>query len=61
MKNKEENEGFEESVFSQETGQKKKFFNLGFNNRWEKILPENILNKLNLNLQNEINELGYNK
>ena len=60
LKNKEENEGFEESVISRETGQKKRFFNLGFNNRWEKILPKDILNKLNHNLQNELNELGYN-
>jgi len=60
LKNKEENEGFEESVFSKETGKKKRFFNLGFNNRWEKILPKNILNKINHNLQNELNELGYN-
>ena len=59
LRNKEENEGFEESVYSKETGQKKRFFNLGFNNRWEKILPKNILNKLNHNLQNELNELGY--
>ena len=59
LKNKEENEGFEESVISRETGQKKRFFNLGFNNRWEKILPKNILNKLNHNLQKELNELGY--
>ena len=59
LKNKEQNEGFEESVYSIETGQKKSFFNLGFNNRWEKILPKNILNKLNHNLQNELNELGY--
>ena len=59
LKNKEENEGFEESVISRETGQKKRFFNLGFNNRWEKILPKNILNRLNQNLQNELKELGY--
>ena len=24
-------------------GEKKRFFNLGFNNRWQKILPKNIL------------------
>ena len=59
LKNKEENEGFVESVYSKETGQKKRFFNLGFNNRWEKILTKDILNKLNENLQNELNELGY--
>ena len=59
LKNKEENEGFEESVYSK-SGEKKRFFNLGFNNRWQKILPNNILNKLNNTLQNELNELGYN-
>ena len=36
------------------------FFNLGFNNRWQKILPKNILLKLNNSLQNELNDLGYN-
>ena len=58
LKNKEENEGFEESVYSK-SGQRIRFFNLGFNNRWQKILPKNILNKLNNTLQNELNELGY--
>ena len=58
LKNKEENEGFEESVYSK-SGKKKRFFNLGFNNRWQKILPNNILNKLNNTLQIELNELGY--
>ena len=51
-------EGFEESVYSK-SGEKRRFFNLGFNNRWQKILPKNILNKLNNTLQNELNELGY--
>ena len=58
LKNKEENEGFEESVYSK-SGEKKRFFNLGFNNRWQKFLPKNILYKLNKNLQNELNDLGY--
>ena len=59
LRNKEENEGFEESVYSN-SGKKKRFFNLGFNNRWQKILPKNILYKLNKNLQNDLNDLGYN-
>ena len=59
LKNKEQNEGFEESVISS-NGEKKPFFNLGFNNRWEKILPKNILSLLNKNLQNDLNDLGYN-
>ena len=58
LRNKEENEGFEESVYSK-SGEKKRFFNLGFNNRWQKILPKKILIKLNNNLQNDLNDLGY--
>ncbi len=58
LRNKEENEGFEESVYSK-TGEKKRFFNLGFNNRWQKILPKNILLKLNNTFQDDLNELGY--
>ena len=58
LRNKEENEGFEESV-NFKSGEKKRFFNLGFNNRWQKILPKNILAKLNINLQNDLNDLGY--
>ena len=58
LRNKEENEGFEESIISN-TGKKKRFFNLGFNNRWQKILPKNILYKINNNLQNDLNDLGY--
>ena len=58
LKNKEEIQGFEESVYSK-TGEKKRFFNLGFNNRWQKILPKDILIKLNNNLQNDLYDLGY--
>ena len=58
LRNKEENEGFEESVYTS-LGEKKRFFNLGFNNRWQKILPKNILLKLNNSLQNDLNDLGY--
>ena len=58
LRNKEENEGFEESVTSR-SGNKKRFFNLGFNNRWQKILPKSILSKINNNLQSDLNDLGY--
>ena len=57
LKNKEKNEGFEESINN--NGEKKPFFNLGFNNRWQKILPKSILVKLNNSLQNDLNDLGY--
>ena len=59
MKNKELNEGFEESVISKKTGKKLNFFNLGFNNRYQKILENNFKKKMNLNFQNDLKELGY--
>ena len=58
LKNKEKIEGFEESILLK-SGVKKPFFNLGFNNRWQKILPKDILYKLNNSLQNDLNDLGY--
>ena len=58
LKNKEKNEGFEESPYSK-SGEKKSFFNLGFKNRWQKILPKNIILKLNNTFQNDLNDLGY--
>ena len=58
LKNKEKIEGFEESPYSK-SGEKKHFFNLGFSNRWQKILPKNILLKLNNTFQNDLNDLGY--
>ena len=59
LKNKELNEGFEESVYSKKTGKKINFFNLGFNNRWQKILPHDIKDKINIKFKEEINELEY--
>ena len=60
MKNKEHNEGFEEGIISKKTGKKLNFFNLGFNNRWQKILSDDIKQKMNLNFKNELKELEYN-
>ncbi len=59
LKNKELTEGFEESVYSKVTGKKLNFFNLGFNNRWQKILPDGIKNKMNLLFEKDIKYLGY--
>ena len=61
LKNKELNEGFEESVYSKNTGKKIKWFNLGFNNRWQKILPEDIKKKLNEIFKKNLDELNYPK
>ena len=46
-------------MISKKSGNKIQFFNLGFNNRWQKILPKEILLKLNKSLQSDLNELGY--
>ena len=59
LKNKELNEGFEESITASKTGKKINFFNLGFNNRWKKILPSDIRNKVEDKFREEIKELGY--
>ena len=59
LKNKELNEGFEESVYSNKTGKKINFFNLGFNNRWQKILPLDIKNQTNEIFKEDIYELDY--
>ena len=59
LKNKESIEGFLESPYSVEKGQKISFFNMGFNNRWQKILPKKIIQKINKNLHEELIDLGY--
>ena len=60
LRNKEINEGFEESVFSKKTGKKLNFFNLGFNNRWQKILPNDIRIKMDLEFKDDLQQLEYN-
>ncbi len=59
LKNKELNEGFDERVSSKKTGKIINFFNLGFNNRWQKLLPSGIKDKLNIKLKKELKELNY--
>ena len=59
LKNKELNEGFEESVYSNKIGKKINFFNLGFSNRWQKLLPLDIKNKINEKFKKNLEELDY--
>ena len=59
LKNKEQREGFEESIISKETGKKIRFFNMGFNNRWQKILPEEIKIKTNKVFKEDLKILNY--
>ena len=35
------------------------FFNLGFRNRWQKLLPHDIKVKMNEKLKENFEELGY--
>ena len=59
LKNKEKNEGFEEALFSEEKKEKKIFFNLGFNNRWKKLLRDDIRQKIEHVFKDEMKEIGY--
>ena len=59
LKNKELNEGFEESIYSRKMGKKINFFNLGFNNRWQKLLPLDIKNQVNEKFKANLKELDY--
>ncbi len=47
-------------VFIQKkTGKKINFFNLGFNNRWQKLLPSGIKEKINDYFINDLKDLNY--
>ncbi len=59
LKNKELNEGFEESVRSKITTKKINFFNLGFNNRWQKLLPNDIKIEMNYYFEKDLKLLNY--
>ena len=59
LKNKEINEGFEESYINTR-GERINFFNMGFKNNWQKLLPLEIVEKINVKFENELKELGYN-
>jgi hypothetical protein len=55
-----ENEGkFGEVAFNKSKNQNVKFFNLGPQNKWQKILEKDIQKELEKNFKNEMEELGY--
>ena len=58
LRNKENISGFEESVYSKK-GKKLNFFNLGFQNRWQKKLSDDIVQKVNMKLYKELIDLEY--
>ena len=59
LKNKELNEKFDESVYSND-GKKINFFNLGFKNKWQNLLTQDMINKINNSFKKELLELNYN-
>ena len=59
LKNKELNEKFDESVYSND-GKKINFFNLGFKNKWQNLLSRDMIDKLNNSFKKELLELNYN-
>ena len=59
LKLKEEKFGFYEAPINFKTGERKKFFNLGPDNDWEKFLDKNIIQEINEKFKTEMKELGY--
>ena len=59
LKNSERNHGFVESVKSKISGQKVNFFNLGFNNRWKKNLPQDFQIRMSDYFKEDLKFLKY--
>ena len=59
LKNKEKNEGFDEALYSEDKRKMKVFFNMGFNNRWKKMLRDDIRIKIENAFKNEMEDIGY--
>ena len=59
LKKEEEKSGFPEALIGQKTQNKIKFFNLGKDNDWKKILPKNTLNQLNKILASDLEKFKY--
>ena len=59
LKKLEESGGYKESIKDKESGQLKQFFNLGPDNKWEKILDKEIKEEIEKEFKNEMSELGY--
>ena len=58
LKNAEQKKGFKESPVNK-FNDKKDFFNLGPNNKWQKLLPEEIKKKIENKFFQEMRELNY--
>ena len=58
LKQKEKLQGFQESP-TYKKDNRTNFFNLGFKNKWQKNLPDEISNKIKYKFFNELKELKY--
>jgi hypothetical protein len=58
LKNKEKMNGFGESTVSKD-GKPINFFNLGFKNQWENLLPKEMSDKIKNEFINELKDLEY--
>ena len=59
LKKIEKKNGFNEAVKNKETGETKKFFNLGPDNKWENLLDLKIREDIEIKFQKEMEELNY--
>ena len=51
--------GFDESIYSKKSRKRIKFFNLGKENKWKKLLSKKLAKKIESVFYKEMNELGY--
>ena len=59
LKKLEKENGFVEAISDKETGEKKRFFNLGPENNWEKLLDIKLKEDIEKEFKTEMRELGY--
>ena len=59
LRKKEEDGEFNENAISLKTNEKVKFFNMGYKNNWNKILPQELKIKLNDKFKDDISYLRY--
>ena len=59
LEKKEKTSGFLEAGFGEKTKKRIKFFNRGKKNNWKLVLPEDILNKINNKLYDDLKKLNY--
>ena len=59
LKKLEINNGFAEAIREKKTGKIKRFFNLGPDNDWKKLLDDDLRENIEKEFKNEMIELGY--